>query len=87
MEKATLVKSEFGMHARPAGVIAKIADSAQAEIRLCVNLQKVDAASIIDILTLGAVKGTKVVVEIENKKDIEILNKIIAYFESSFGEM
>ena len=87
MQKATIVKNEFGMHARPAGAIAKIANSAQSEICLCVNSTKIDATSIIDILTLGAVKGTKVVVEIENNDDIIILNQIIDFFESGFGEI
>ncbi|MDA3916961.1 MAG: HPr family phosphocarrier protein [Deltaproteobacteria bacterium] len=87
MEKATLVKNEFGMHARPAGVIAKIARTAHDEIWLCANSDKVDATSIIDILTLGAVKGTKVVIEIENHEDVEILNQIIDFFEAGFEEM
>ncbi len=86
MEKATLVTNELGMHARPAGVIAKIAMTAQDEIRLRANSDKVDATSIIDILTLGAVKGTKVVIEIENQDDVEILNQIIDFFEAGFEE-
>ncbi|MCP4672998.1 MAG: HPr family phosphocarrier protein [Desulfobacula sp.] len=87
MKKAILIKNELGMHARPAGVIAKIANTAQNEVRLSVNADKVDATSIIDILTLGAVKGTRVVIEIENKEDIMILNKLIDFFESGFGEI
>ncbi len=86
MEKAALIKNDLGMHARPAGTIAKIANTAQNEVWLCVNSDKVDATSIIDILTLGAVKGTKVVIEIENQEDIMILNKLIDFFESGFGE-
>ena len=87
MEKSTRVKNELGMHARPAAVIAKIAMTAQDEIRLCVNSDKVDATSIIDILTLGAIKGTQVVIEIENHEDVEILNQIIDFFEAGFEEM
>ncbi|MEN8211098.1 MAG: HPr family phosphocarrier protein [Thermodesulfobacteriota bacterium] len=87
MEKATLVKSELGMHARPAAVIAKIAMAAQDEIWLCANSDKVDATSIIDILTLGAVKGTKVVIEIENNEDVTTLNQIIEFFEAGFEEI
>ena len=86
MEKTTSVKNEFGMHARPAGVIAKIANAAQDQVWLCAHAEKVDAGSIIDILTLGAVKGTKVVIEIDNIEDIEILNQIIDFFETGFGE-
>ncbi len=87
MERAVIIKNELGMHARPAGVIAKIASTAQDQIKLCVNSIKVDATSIIDILTLGAVKGTKVVIEIKNQEDIVILNKIVEFFETGFGEV
>ncbi len=87
MKKTTSVQNEFGMHARPAGVIAKIANAAQYQVWLCcAHSDKVDAGSIIDILTLGAVKGTKVVIEIDNNDDIEILNQIIDFFETGFGE-
>jgi len=86
MEKITLVKNELGMHARPASKIAQMASTAQFEVWLCVNSTKVDATSIIDILTLGAVKGTKIVIEIENREDIKILDQIVDFFEVGFGE-
>lgn len=87
MEKSTRVINELGMHARPAGVIAKLADEAQSDIWLEANSNKVDATSIIDILTLGAAKGTTVVVGIEDKQDVQILDRIVDFFESGFGEM
>lgn len=84
--RTTSVKNEFGMHARPASRIAQIAESAQSGIWLHANSTRVDAASILDILTLCAVKGTEIGVEIENQKDMDILNRIIDYFETGFGE-
>lgn len=87
MEKSTQVINELGMHARPAGVIAKMADEAQSDIWLQVNSNKVDATSIIDILTLGAAKGTIVVVGIKDRQDAQILDRIVGFFESGFGEM
>ena len=86
MKKTVIVKNEFGIHARPAGAISKIANLAKGVIYLCVNSNKADASSLIDILTLGAVKGSKVVIEIEDKKDVVKLDKICELFESGFGE-
>jgi len=74
------------MHARPASKIAQMADSARSGIWLRANATKVDAASIIDILTLCAVKGTKIVVEIENQEDRMVLDQIVDFFEAGFGE-
>lgn len=84
--RITTVKSELGMHARPASKIAQMAGQATSDVWLSVDADKVDATSIIDILTLGAVKGTRVMVEIENDADIATLDEIVEFFEDSFGE-
>lgn len=75
------------MHARPASQIAQIAESAQFCIWLHANSAKVDATSTLDILTLCAVNGTEVVVEIESQNDMHVLDRIIDFFESGFGEI
>ncbi len=82
----TIVKNELGMHARPASTIAKLAADSRADIWLCVDANKVDATSVIDILTLCAVKGTQVLVEIEDEADVNILEQIVDFFEDGFGE-
>ena len=84
--RTTIVKNEFGIHARPASRIAQIAASARSDIWLNVNSKKVDASSIIDILTLSAVKGSQVVVEIADQTDQDILDQIVEFFEDGFGE-
>ncbi len=85
--RKTSVKNELGMHARPASQIARFAESAQHEVWLCVDSVRVDATSIIDILTLCAVKGTIIVVEIESQEDMVVLDQIVDFFEAGFGEM
>ena len=84
--RTTIVKSELGMHARPAAKIAQIAGKATSDVWLRVDDSKVDATSIIDILTLGAVKGTQLTIEIDNETDIGILEQILIFFEDGFGE-
>ncbi|MCD4719883.1 MAG: HPr family phosphocarrier protein [Desulfobacula sp.] len=85
--RRTSVINELGMHARPASKIAQIAELAQSDVWLCANSIKVDATSIIDILTLGAVKGTKILIKIENQEDRVVLDQIIDFFEAGFGEI
>jgi phosphotransferase system HPr (HPr) family protein len=48
--------------------------------------EKVDAASIIDILSLGAACGSRIEVMIENDADAGILNAIANLVETGFGE-
>ena len=84
--RTTSVKNDSGMHARPASRIAQMAESAQFGIWLHANSIKVEATSTLDILTLCAVKGTDIMVEIESQKDVDVLNQIVDFFETGFGE-
>ena len=86
VKRKVIVVNDLGMHARPAAKIAGIAAKANADVWLSVNSAKVDATSIIDILTLGAIKGTEVIIEIEDETDMEMLAKIADFFEDGFGE-
>ncbi len=85
--KSALVKSKFGMHVRPAYKIAKIARTAKANVWFYANFKKVNAANADELLTLCAVKGTQILIQIENQKDIKVLDKIISFFKNGFGEI
>jgi phosphocarrier protein len=74
------------MHARPASQIVQMTENAVSEVWLNVDSQRIDASSIIDILAMCAVKGTQVKVEIVSEKDINILDQIVEFFETGFGE-
>ncbi len=84
--KEIVVVNEFGFHARPAAKIAKLAQDAKASVWIIKEDIKVDASSIIDILTLTCSKGTKITLKIDNPSDIKILNSITKLIETGFGE-
>jgi phosphocarrier protein len=48
--------------------------------------KKVDASSIIDILTLVCPKGSIITIKIDDHSDTGILNDLIQLIESGFGE-
>ena len=75
------------MHARPAAKIAEMAMEAKGEVWLNVADTQVDASSIIDILSLCAVKGAQVTIQIECPEDKPVLESIKAFFEIGFGEL
>ncbi|MBU1194424.1 MAG: HPr family phosphocarrier protein [Proteobacteria bacterium] len=87
LARKTSVINELGMHARPASRIAQMALDAKSDVWLCTDDTRVDASSIIDILTLCAVKGTDVEVKIDNPDDRAVLDQIVAFFEDGFGEL
>lgn len=86
-KRRTSVVNDLGMHARPASRIAQIAETAKSDVWLCVGMVKVDAKSIIDILALCAVKGTQITMQIADQTDKAVMDQIIDYFESGFGEL
>ena len=82
---ATII-NELGLHARSAAKIAKIAQRATGKIWILKDTLKVDAASVIDILTLEGFKGSKITIKIEDHSDAEILNELEQLVTSGFGE-
>ena len=76
------VKSELGIHARPAALIAKAAADAGGEVWLVREGEKADASSIIDILTLGCTGGTEIEIEVEDTSDRPVLDRICELIES-----
>ena len=58
--KEVTVKSEFGIHARPAAKISQMAKNAKQNVWLINNSNKADATSIIDILALYCTAKQKI---------------------------
>ncbi len=84
--KKVMVTNELGIHARSAALIAKIAQKAASKIWLIKDSEKVDASSIIDILTLGCACGSKIILALDDRKDMAIFNEIAELIETGFGE-
>ncbi|RLB93396.1 MAG: HPr family phosphocarrier protein [Deltaproteobacteria bacterium] len=83
----TIVINKFGMHARPAAKIAQMAMEGFGNIWLSNGSSGVDASSIIDILTLGAEEGSKILIQAESDEDRELVGEIKAFFDNGFGEL
>jgi phosphocarrier protein HPr len=81
-----VVVNESGFHARTAAQIAKLAQQANSGIWIIKDGEKVDASSIIDILTLACGKGCLVTFTVDNQSDATILHNIVKLVESGFGE-
>ena len=78
--------NELGLHARSAARIAAIVQNAKAAVWIKRGDEKVDASSIMDILTLACEKGTRISIIVDNPSDIDILNAVAELVDSGFGE-
>jgi phosphocarrier protein HPr len=80
------VVNDLGIHARPAAKIAALAGKAASNVWLIKNGEKVDASSVIDILSLCSTKGTRLILQVERPEDKTILKQIVDLFAQGFKE-
>jgi phosphocarrier protein len=85
LKRVTII-NDLGLHARSAAQIAKLARNVKSKMWIIKDGEKVDAASIIDILTLACPKGSKIILKIDDQSDLDILNDIAKLIERGFGE-
>ncbi|MFP4474687.1 MAG: HPr family phosphocarrier protein [Desulfatibacillaceae bacterium] len=86
LEKNLTISNELGLHARCAAQIAELAQKADGGVNIRHKGQMVDAASMLDILTLAAGKGEEITVIIKDATDEHVLREIARLVESGFGE-
>ncbi len=87
LSRDVIVINELGLHARSAAKIAEIAKKANYNVWIIKDKKRVDASSILDILTLECTKGSKVTLKIDDQSDLDILNDTAKQFEIGFGEL
>jgi phosphocarrier protein HPr len=83
--EVTLV-NEFGLHARSAAKIARIAMGARAGVWVIKDGERADASSTLEVLTLACPKGSRLELRIEDAADRPILQALVRLVESGFDE-
>lgn len=80
------LKNEVGLHARPAALFVQTSNNYESDINVYCNERKVDAKSILSVLTLGAEMGVEIVIEINGSDEKEALQALAKLIENKFGE-
>lgn len=83
-EEVTIV-NPLGMHARPAGLLVKVALQFQCEVHILKNGHRVNAKSIMGLLTLAAAQGTRLTVICKGHDARQAMDAVRALIESGFG--
>ena len=86
VSREVVVVNAAGLHARPADLLAREARKWQSRIALVNESQRADGKSILELLTLAAEAGTRLVVEATGPDAREALEAIGSLFESRFNE-
>lgn len=80
------ITNETGLHARPANQFVQTASQFDSSISVAKGENKVDAKSILGILTLGAGKGAEIILKAEGTDEDKAIQVLSDLFESGLGE-
>ena len=86
LSREVVVANAQGLHARPADLLAREARKWRSRIEFVADSQRVDGKSILELLTLAAEAGTRLVVEATGPDAREALEAIGGLFERKFNE-
>ncbi len=85
-ERMVTIKNRAGIHARPAALIVQTASKFSSKIWLEKGTDKINAKSIMGIITLGASFGTPIRITADGADEDAAAGAIEGLFESRFEE-
>lgn len=85
-EKEIVIKNRAGIHARPAALLVKTANEFSSEIFIEKDGEKINAKSIMGILTLGATYNSVLKISAEGSDEEKAVEAIATLFENKFEE-
>lgn len=86
VEKTTVIKNRAGIHARPAAMIVQTAGKFASRIFLEKDGDRINAKSIMGIITLGAGFETEIKIITEGEDEAEAAEAIDRLFQNRFEE-
>jgi len=86
IEREVTIKNRAGIHARPAALIVKVANGYSSDIFMEKNGNKINAKSIMGIITLGAAYNTTLSIVAEGEDEKDAVDAIVHLFENRFEE-
>ncbi len=80
------VNNSVGLHARPATFFIQRANSFKSSIWVEKDDRRVNAKSLLGVLSLGIVKGTNITIVADGTDDEEAVKTLVGVIESNFTE-
>jgi len=86
LEKTVVIANKAGIHVRPAAKIADLSNKFRASILFIKDGQAVNAKSIMELLTLAAGEGTRIIIKAEGEDEAKAISEIEELINSKFSE-
>ena len=80
------IVNKLGLHARASAKLTKLASQFKCEVWATRNNRRVNAKSIMGVMTLAANKGSRIQIETTGDDEVEALAALVALVEDYFGE-
>ncbi len=86
IEKTLTVNNEVGLHARPAALFVQTSNKFTSNIQVACGERKVNAKSILNVLTLGASKGSVIHIQAVGEDAEDAMAALEKLVQDNFGE-
>jgi phosphotransferase system HPr (HPr) family protein len=86
VKRAVVIVNPNGLHARPAERLARLAMQFESRIEVLCRNERVDAKSILHLLTLGATQGTELILEADGHDARQAVDSLAEYIAGGFVE-
>jgi len=83
--RTVVVTNRHGLHARPCSAIVDMVGRHRANVTVQKGSQTVDGASVLDLMTLAASRGTELVLSATGPDAAEVLEALDHLFANEFG--
>lgn len=77
------IKDELGIHARPAGLLVKVATPFKSTITVDTGTKQADAKKIMAVMGAGAKQGTVITCRAEGPDEAEAVTALKKFFEEN----
>jgi len=85
-EETVVISNRAGIHARPAALLVQITKDYKSKIYFEKGKDRINAKSIMGIITLGAAFGTEIKIIAEGEDEQAAVKSLVRLFESKFEE-
>ncbi len=83
--KEVVVQNQVGLHARPATFFIQKANEYKSSIWVEKDEKKVNAKSLLGVLSLGVVKGVSITIMAEGSDEEQAVNDLVSLISSNFA--
>ncbi|MBQ6999280.1 MAG: HPr family phosphocarrier protein [Clostridia bacterium] len=84
--KDVIVQNQVGLHARPATFFIQKANNFKSSVWVSKDDRKVNAKSLLGVLSLGIIKGTTITIIADGEDQEEAVNTLVELINSNFAD-